>query len=126
MELMIVVSIFGILIAVAVSFITASDTDTVFVDDGAGSGDGDNNSIPDGARDLLRNGSERVILSGSMPKHVGITAATFGGNPAFRFDRKGFPLDPAGNFINGSVTLTDSQGSVRQINLLPTGHTSIQ
>ena len=111
---------------VAVSFSTADDTFSVFVDDGAGTADGDVDSIPDGARDSIRNGSERQIISGRMPGRVGITAASFSGNPSFRFDRKGFPVDLAGNLVNGLVTLTDIRGAVRQINLLPTGHARIQ
>jgi len=118
---------------IVVAFDMANNTYTVFVDDGAGSVDGDLNGILDGAKNYTCDFNERVIVSGQMPKHVIITAATFGtsvilgGNPdSFRFDKRGFPLDKDGNFSGGTVTLKDTQGVVRNVVLLLSGHTSIQ
>ena len=118
---------------VVVSFDTLKNSYAVFVDDGAGSVDGNLNGILDSAGNFTCEGNERMIVSGRMPRHVIITAANFGtsatlgGNPdAFRFDRRGFPLDKDGNFSGGTVTLRDTQGVVRNIVLLLSGHTSIQ
>jgi type IV fimbrial biogenesis protein FimT len=116
-----------------VSFNTVGNTYSVFVDDGAGSVDGDLNGIPDNAKNFSCEGNERMIVSGRMPRHVTITVANFGssalfgGSPdAFRFDKRGFPLDKDGNFSGGAVTLSDTQGVSRNVVLLLSGHTRIQ
>lgn len=118
---------------VVVSFDMVANSYSVFVDDGAGSADGDLNGIRDNAMNFSREGNERVIVSGMMPQHVAITAANFGtsanfgGNPdAFRFDKRGFPIDKDGNFSGGTVTLRDTQGTLRSVVLLLSGHTRIQ
>ncbi|MDX9788260.1 MAG: GspH/FimT family pseudopilin [Desulfobacterales bacterium] len=165
-ELMVVISIFGVLIAVAVpsfnnmtvrhqlgggardimavmrqartaavkentdivvAFNTANNSYTVFVDDGAGSVDANSDGILDNALNWVCDGNERQLALGQLPKNVNMTAANFSGNPAFRFDRRGFPNDAANMLTGGMVTLADIQGgAVRNVVLLLSGHTSIQ
>lgn len=111
---------------IAVTFNIAANSYSVFVDDGVGSADTDLNGIRDNAKNFVRDGNERIITSGIMPKHVSIFVANFGGNPSFRFDKRGFPIDMGNNFNGGNIILRDLKGEQRTVVLLMSGHSAIQ
>ena len=67
---------------VAVTFDTANDSYTIFVDDGAGGGTAD---------DWVRNGGEAEIKTVVLPDDVDMYEATFGGATRVRFRGVGLP-----------------------------------
>jgi Type II transport protein GspH len=82
-----------------------------FLDDGAGVG---------GIRgDSTRNGTERILLSNSMPPGVTLSGVTFAGLQT--------TFEPRGLANGGAVTLTNpSNGLIRQISVNPGGSCRIQ
>lgn len=75
---------------VALTFNTANDLYTVFLDNGAGAGGV--------ARDLIQNGTEATIKSVTMAADVDMYEASFaGGVPRFRFDARGLPNGTGGH-----------------------------
>lgn len=113
---------------------TAAGTFQAFVDDGGNSVDGNLDGVLDDAQNwtLEQGSNERLIINGTVPNDVTITAANFGGNPVFRFDNKGFPMSEAvpmslGVLTNGTITMTSNAlGHNRQIDLFRSGHSRIQ
>ncbi len=100
-------------IVVAVN--VGADSITVFEDNGAGSGDVDNNGIPDNAVNWIRDGNERIFATEPLPPGIDITAANFNAAAAVRFNRRGFPVDNAGNSTIGTVTLDNGQGNPNSV-----------
>ena len=90
-------------------------TYTVFIDNGAGGGNIDN---------AVRDGSEQIIRNGEMPAGISMTAATFGGNPNFRFNNQGFPIGAGGAPTGGTITVTNTRDT-RFVNLSLAGNGSI-
>lgn len=77
---------------------------TIFVDDGAG-GEAAN------ARNWIRDGTEELVRSKSLPDEVVMYAASFSGGAArFRFDGRGLP-----NGLGGNVRLRNSNNRCRKI-----------
>jgi prepilin-type N-terminal cleavage/methylation domain-containing protein len=85
-----------------------------FADDGAGSVDGDLNGIPDDAGNGTQEGNEQTVVSVPLPSGITITAS-------FQtvFDRRGFPSAP------GTITLRNSKGSTRDIDLSLAGNVQV-
>ena len=97
---------------IVVSINLGSDSYTVFQDDGAGSLDADGNGIPDNALNWVADAGERVYKTQPLPPRIDITAADFGDPPStrVRFDRRGYPMNTAGNAAAGTVTFDNGQG----------------
>ncbi len=85
-----------------------ADSVTVFQDDGAGSPDADTNGIPDNARNWILDGTERTFSTEPVPPGIDITAANFSGAAAVRFNRRGFPVDAAGNSVPFGIIIFDN------------------
>jgi Tfp pilus assembly protein FimT len=114
--------------SVVVTINTGAGTFQAFVDDAGGDlTDGDLNGVPDIAQDWIHNGNEQLVVDGTVPQGVAITAASFTGNPVFRFDSRGFPMSRVGNVLtNGTITMSSTLGRVRQIDLFRSGHSRVQ
>ena len=93
---------------IVVAIDVANDTVSVFEDDGMGSADADNNGIPDDALNWVQDGAERTFITKPLPPGIDITAANFSGAAAVRFNRRGFPLDAAGNSIPWGLIIFDN------------------
>ncbi len=88
---------------IVVSINLGNNTYTVFQDD---------------SLDFILDGAEREYITRPLPPGIDITAASFpvvGANSVVRFNRRGFPLDAAGNFANGSVTFDNGQGKTYSV-----------
>jgi type IV fimbrial biogenesis protein FimT len=118
---------------VVVKLNVASGTYMAFVDDGgsdltdvkgpfADFPDG----VPDQAQNGIKNNGERIVMEGTVPNGVHITAANFTGAAEFSYDNRGFPINAAGVLTDGTITLTTDQGGSHQIDLLRNGHSVIQ
>ena len=93
-----------------------ADRVTVFEDDGAGSADADNNGIPDNAVNWVRDGIERTFDTEPVPPGIDITAANFSGSASVRFNRRGFPVDVAGNAVPWGIIIFDNgRGGVNSV-----------
>jgi hypothetical protein len=88
--------------------------------------DSDLNGVPDKAKNGNWENGERIVLQGSIPDGVRITAANFSGSAKFRYDNRGFPTDPGAVLTDGAITLASDLGGSRQISLLRSGHSVIQ
>ena len=86
------------------------------MDDGAGVGT---------PNDAIRNGTERYILTRTLPAGITLTGATFGGPRSFRFDSQGFPIGTDDDPTAGSITLTNKKDN-RVVGLTLAGNASIQ
>lgn len=75
----------------------ATDTYTVFIDDGSGGGT---------AKDNTQNGTEPAIKTGQMPTDVDMSNALFNGNAFTGFDARGLPIFSGGNYLIGNVRLS--------------------
>ena len=95
---------------IIVAINVANDTVTVFEDDGRGSADADNNGILDDALNWVQDGAERTFATEPVPPGIDISAANFNGATAVRFNRRGFPLDIAGNSTTGTVDFDNGRG----------------
>jgi len=99
--------------SVALVFNTASNTYTVFVDDGVGGGGADN---------WIRDGTERLLKDVTMPRHVNMYEASFAGGAAqCRFDGRGLP-----NGTGGHVYMKNTRNNYRGITLSRVGHVQIK
>ncbi len=85
---------------IVVSINVGADTYTVFQDD---------------SLNWVLDGGEREWATRPLPPGLDITAASFGGAASVRFDRRGFPLDVAGNSTNGSVTFDNGRGTIHSV-----------
>lgn len=112
---------------VVVTVNAAAGTYEAYVDDGGGDvTDLDLNGVPDKAQNGVLDAGERIVQDGTVPDTVRITAANFSGFTNFRFDNRGFPIDPAGALTDGTITLASDLGGTRQISLIRSGHSIIQ
>ena len=93
----------------AIAFNPASESYTVFLDNGAGVNAG--NGVLDG--------DEVVIKSGQMPAGVHLTDTTFPAD-TLRFDRRGFPSG-----VSGSINLINSLGEAKSITVNIAGNSKI-
>jgi len=110
---------------IVVAINLGNDTYTVFQDDGQGSGDADNNGILDDALNWVANGAERVYQTKPLPPGIDITAAAFTGAPSVRFNRRGFPVDAAGNTTSGGVTFRNNRGATQRVLLDISGNSRL-
>lgn len=94
-----------------VTFNTANNTFQAFVDDGGGTAGNEGNNT--------RDAGETIFKSGSF-ETVSITGAAFGVNAFVAFTSRGFPDS------NGTVSLQDDNGGVKQIVVSSTGSSQIQ
>ncbi|NNF98147.1 MAG: prepilin-type N-terminal cleavage/methylation domain-containing protein [Desulfobacteraceae bacterium] len=62
---------------------------------------------------------EAVIARGQMPAGVTLTSVTFGGNTWVRISNRGLASN------SGTVTLTNTAGTTRRVNLFETGNSRI-
>lgn len=85
---------------IVVAINVGADTYTVFQDD---------------SLDWVLDGGEREWATRPLPPGIDITAASFGGGTSVRFDRRGFPVDVAGNSTNGSVTFDNGRGTIHSV-----------
>ncbi len=98
-----------------------TDAVTVFEDNGAGSPDlvPAPDGIPDNAVNWTLDGTERTFDTEPVPPGIDITAANF--DPldvtatAVRFNRRGFPVNQAGNSTTGTVTFNNGQGDANSV-----------
>jgi len=94
----------------------AGDSVTVYQDDGAGSADADTDGIPDNARNWILDGTERTFSTEPVPPGIDITAANFSGSASVRFNRRGFPVDVAGNSVPfGIIIFNNGQGGPNSV-----------
>jgi Tfp pilus assembly protein FimT len=100
-------------VSIGMEFLGDNVSYRVWVDDG-GTGAGT-------ADDAILNGDERIISDRELP--AGIWWSNVG-QARFRFDSQGFPLNPAGNPVGGSLELTNGR-LVRYVNLTIAGNASI-
>jgi len=87
----------------------ANDTVTVFQDDGTGGADTSGDGVPEEALNWAPDPGESVFNTEPLPPGINITA-DFNASTAVRFNRRGFPMDIAGNLITGTVDLDNGRG----------------
>lgn len=104
-------------VSVGIEFLGDNVTYRVWLDDGAGAGGGPN--------DAIRNGTERYILTHTLPAGITVTGATFGGPRSFRFDSQGFPFGTDNAPTDGSITITNKMDN-RIVGMTLAGNVSIQ
>lgn len=99
---------------VVVSFDTGNDEYEAFVDNGEGGGVGENN---------VRDGTEKIVMSGEMPAGVDMYAVAFFGGlgSRTRFDGMGLPSG-----FQGSVFIKNNQNRYRKITLSSAGNSRIE
>jgi type IV fimbrial biogenesis protein FimT len=78
----------------------ATDTYTVFIDNGSGGGTPRNNS---------QDGTEPTIKTGQMPVDVDMSSALFNATTITGFDPRGLPIFDGVNYFIGSVRLSNTQ-----------------
>ena len=99
--------------SVALVFNTASNTYTVFVDDGGVGGGADN---------WIQDGTEQLLKDVTMPQDVNMYEASFtGGVARCRFDGRGLP-----NVSSGHVYMKNARNNYRGITLSRVGHVQIK
>ena len=76
----------------------ATDTYSVFIDDGRGGGT---------AKDNIQDGTEPTIKNGQMPVDVDMSNPLFGGVTFTAFDARGLPIQVGGNSLIGDVRLNN-------------------
>jgi len=103
-------------VSVGIEFLGDNVTYRVWLDDGAGVGT---------SNDALLNGTERTILTRTLPAGITVTGATFGGPRSFRFDSQGFPIGTDNAPTDGSITITNKKDN-RIVEMTLAGNVSIQ
>ena len=104
--------------SIGLSFNTANDSYTIWIDSVPGGSPNDN--------DATQNGTESTISSGQLPVGIDMTVASFGLNPRFRFDGMGIPIRTDDSPGGGTVTVTNQNGDSRTITVTRGGNSSIQ
>lgn len=98
---------------VVMTFDTGNNSYEAFVDNGAGGGSAGNN---------IKDGSEPVVKTVSIPANVTMYKAGFpGGVPRFRFDGRGLP-----NGLGGHVYMKNINDNYRGVVLSMVGHIQIR
>ncbi|UCE56965.1 MAG: GspH/FimT family pseudopilin [Desulfobacterales bacterium] len=103
-------------VSVGIEFLADNVTYRVWLDDGTGVGNRD---------DAILNGTERTILTRTMPAGITVAGVTFGGPRSFRFDSQGFPIGTDDDPTAGSITLTNKKDNC-VVGLTLAGNASIQ
>jgi type IV fimbrial biogenesis protein FimT len=104
--------------SIGISFNTAGDSYTIWIDSVPGGSANDN--------DATLNGAESALSSGQMPVGIDMTAAAFGADPRFRFNGMGIPTRTDGLPGGGAVTVTNRNGDSRTVTVTRGGNSSIQ
>ena len=96
----------------------ATDTYSVYIDDGRGGGNAKNNIL---------DGAEPIINSGQMPVDVDMNNPLFGGNTFTAFDARGLPIQVGGNSLIGDVRLNNPNRNLfRRVRLRISGNPIIE
>ena len=104
--------------SVGISFNSATDSYTLWLDNGDPSG------TPD---DVIQNGTEETIRTGQVTQGNDMTGASFGGGVSqLRFNARGIPLVAGGGPGGGAVTLTNSRGDTRVVRVTNGGNCRIE
>ena len=99
---------------IVVAINSGNDTVTVFQDDGAGGADTNSDGIPEEALNWVRDAAERIYGTEPIPPGIDISA-TFSGASVVRFNRRGFPMNAAGNSTPGTITVDNGRGTPHSI-----------
>jgi type IV fimbrial biogenesis protein FimT len=94
-----------------ITFNTANEAYTAFIDDGAGTPDEDPvDGIPDGRANGLREATETLLVAKPLPSGINITGTTLTGN-SVSFSSQGLASEA------GAINMQNARGETRRIQL---------